>query len=245
MSRDRSLAGPFLLLACVIAVPTVAAQAPLRRDAQMPAFEYPADALEKGIGGIVIINLAVNPGGDVTTGEVASGPEELRDAAFKAALALKFEPRDETTSVSVSLAYQIRSDTSVVHISWGDGSRRYAVGRTFALNRGPSPVVWEQNTINRDVPAPKKVKDVAVVYPAEALAKKVQGAVIVEAQVDEEGSVTGTRLVSSIPLLDQAAIEAVDQWKYEPSIRDGIAVPIIVTVMVNFTITDPAIPSSR
>ena len=46
--------------------------------------------------------------------EVASGPEELRDAAFKAVLALKFEPREETTSVTVSVAYQIRSDTSVV-----------------------------------------------------------------------------------------------------------------------------------
>jgi TonB family protein len=245
MSRGRSLAGPFFVLACVIAATAVAAQAPLRRTVEMPILEYPTDALERGIGGVVVINLAVNPGGFVTTGEVASGPEELRVAAFKVAMALKFEPRDETTPLTVSVAYQIRSDTTVVNISWGDKLRRYAAGRTFPLNRGPVPVVWEQNTINRDVPAPKKVKDVAVAYPAEALEKKVQGAVVLEAQVDEEGNVTVTRLVSSIPLLDEAAIDAVNQWKYEPSTRNGIAVPVVVTVMVNFEIKDPPIPGSR
>ena len=105
-------------------------------------------------------------------------------------------------------------------------------------------MVWEQNTIDRGVPAPKKVRDVAVAYPAEALEKKVQGAVILEAQVDEEGNVTDTRLVSSIPL-DRAAIDAVSQWKYEPSTRNSIAVPIVVTVMVTFEIKDPPIPSLR
>ena len=47
---------------------------------------------------------------------------------------------------------------------------------------------------------------------------------------------TDTRLLQSIPLLDEAAIAAVKQWKYEPSLMNGVAVPVVVTVTVNFTL---------
>ena len=52
--------------------------------------EYPQDALERGIQGIVVVDITVNAAGDVTTAAVAGGPQELRASAFKAALALKY-----------------------------------------------------------------------------------------------------------------------------------------------------------
>jgi protein TonB len=42
--------------------------------------------------------------------------------------------------------------------------------------------------------------------------------------------------VQSIPLLDQAAVDAVKQWEYTPSIMNGLAVPVVMLVVVNFTI---------
>ena len=47
---------------------------------------------------------------------------------------------------------------------------------------------------------------------------------------------TKTRLLKSIPLLDQAALDAVRKWEYEPTMLNGVAVPLIMTVTVNFTL---------
>ncbi|RPI52317.1 MAG: energy transducer TonB, partial [Acidobacteria bacterium] len=90
----------------------------------------------------------------------------------------------------------------------------------------------------RDVRPPRKVKDVLPDYPAIARAAGVQGAVILEASIDERGHVTGASLLRSIPLLDQAAIDAVLQWQYEPAIVDGKAEPVTLTVTVNFVARD-------
>ena len=61
---------------------------------------------------------------------------------------------------------------------------------------------------------PIKMKDVAPVYPAIAQSARVQGDVVIEATIDEEGKVADTRVVKSVPLLDQAALDAVRQWEY-------------------------------
>ena len=88
-----------------------------RRAVKLPAIEYPEGALEEGLGGTVFVDVEVNAAGDVTTGAVASGPEGLRLAAFKMAMGLKFEPKNETTPVRVAVIYQIRSDFAAVSLS--------------------------------------------------------------------------------------------------------------------------------
>ena len=59
---------------------------------------------------------------------------------------------------------------------------------------------------------------------------------IIEATIDPHGKVSETHVLRSIPLLDQAALDAVRQWEYEPTRLNGVAVPVIVTVTVNFTL---------
>ena len=44
------------------------------------------------------------------------------------------------------------------------------------------------------------------------------------------------RILRSIPLLDQAALDAVRQWEYSPTLLNGVPVPVIMTVTVNFTL---------
>ena len=82
----------------------------------------------------------------------------------------------------------------------------------------------------------KKVKDVQPTYPPIAQSARVQGVVILEATIGPDGRVQDVRVLRSIPLLDAAAIEAVRQWVYTPTLLNNVPVPVIMTVTVNFTL---------
>ena len=82
---------------------------------------------------------------------------------------------------------------------------------------------------------PTKVKDVQPVYPAIARSARVAGVVTIEATIGPDGKVIDATVVRSIPLLDQAALDAVQQWEYTPTLLNGVPVPVLVTVTINFT----------
>jgi protein TonB len=86
--------------------------------------------------------------------------------------------------------------------------------------------------------APEKIVHVAPTYPALARASRVQGVVIIEAIIDGRGNVESARVLRSIALLDQAALDAVHLWKFTPTLLNGVAVPIIMTVTVNFKLSE-------
>ena len=73
------------------------------------------------------------------------------------------------------------------------------------------------------------------VYPPDASAAGIEGAVVAEIMVNESGVVTGARVLKSIPLLDEAALAAVKEWHYDATIVNGKPVPIKMTVTVNFS----------
>ncbi len=81
------------------------------------------------------------------------------------------------------------------------------------------------------------MRDVQPVYPPIAQAARVQGIVIIEATIGADGRITDTRVLRSIPLLDQAAVDAVRQWQYTPTQLNGVPVPVIMTVTVTFTLS--------
>ena len=87
-----------------------------------------------------------------------------------------------------------------------------------------------------NIKPPTKTKDVRPVYPSIAQSARVQGVVIVEATIGPDGHVAEARVLRSIPLLDQAALDAVKQWIFTPTLLNGTAVPVIMTVTVNFTL---------
>ncbi len=90
--------------------------------------------------------------------------------------------------------------------------------------------------IGGDVKAPTKIKDVKPLYPPIARDSRVQGVVIVEAIIDAAGDVVEARVLRSIPLLDEAALEAVQQWRFTPTVVDGVPQAVVMTVTVNFTL---------
>jgi len=58
--------------------------------------------------------------------------------------------------------------------------------------------------------------------------------VICEVMVGPDGKVQGAKILRSIPLLDQAALDAVQQWEFTPTLMNDAPVPVIMTVTVNF-----------
>jgi protein TonB len=88
--------------------------------------------------------------------------------------------------------------------------------------------------VGGEIQPPKKVKDVRPEYPSTARSARVEGTVILEAVIDTRGMVADVRVLKSIPLLDEAAVEAVKQWRYQATMLNGEAVPIVMTVTVNF-----------
>ncbi len=84
---------------------------------------------------------------------------------------------------------------------------------------------------------PEKVFDVAPIYPDEAQAAGVQGVVILDILIGEDGSVIEAGVVRSIPLLDQAALDAVYQWRFEPTLLYGEPIEIEMDVTIRFTLS--------
>jgi protein TonB len=91
--------------------------------------------------------------------------------------------------------------------------------------------------LHAGIQAPRKVVDVAPVYPELARATRVQGIVILEVVIDEHGDVGSARVLRSTTLLDQAALDAVRRWKFAPARLNGEAIPVVMTVTVNFTLS--------
>jgi TonB family protein len=89
--------------------------------------------------------------------------------------------------------------------------------------------------VGGNIKPPAKTKDARPIYPEDALAAKVQGVVIMEVTIDPQGLVSDARVLRSVPLLDQAAVDAVSQWEFQPTLVNGTPVPVIMTVTVNFT----------
>lgn len=89
--------------------------------------------------------------------------------------------------------------------------------------------------VGGNVRQPAKIKDAAPVLPEGARRADVHGMVILEIIIGTDGHVESAKVLRSIPLLDQAAIDAVKQWVYEPTQLNGMPVPVIMTVTVNFT----------
>ena len=90
--------------------------------------------------------------------------------------------------------------------------------------------------VGGQIKEPKKLKTVNPEYPDIAKQARVQGVVILECTISPQGKVTDVKILRGIPLLDAAAVEAVKQWVYSPTLLNGVPVPVIMTVTVNFTL---------
>jgi protein TonB len=91
--------------------------------------------------------------------------------------------------------------------------------------------------VGGQIRAPQQLRKINPVYPPIAQSARVQGVVILEATIGTDGKVKDVKVLRSIPLLDQAAIDAVRQWEYTPTMLNNVPVPVIMTVTVQFTLS--------
>jgi len=98
----------------------------------------------------------------------------------------------------------------------------------------PPPQATPPVRLHSGIQAPVKTVNVAPIYPAIAQAVHAQGIVIIETTIDAEGRVSDAKVLRSIALLDDAALAAVRQWRFTPALLNGVPIPVIMTVTVNF-----------
>jgi TonB family protein len=124
-----------------------------------------------------------------------------------------------------------------------------ALATSEAVNAAPSPEPGPSASLVRvaeevqgpvrvggDIREPKKIKDLKPAYPEEAKANGVQGIVIMEAVIDVDGRVADIKVLRGHPLLNQAALDAVSQWEFTPTLLNGQPVQVLMTVTINFTL---------
>jgi len=179
---------------------------------------YPEKARQGHVEGIVILEAKIDELGDVVDARVLRSIPVLDQAALDAVKQWKYEPlivegKPRKVVFTVTVRFMLKESDRDKTIA------KFAQGAVKAEG---------------DIKPPKLVKEVAPVYPEVARVAGVQGVVILSVKADETGRVADVMVLRSIPLLDQAAIDAVNQWVYEPYVKDGKAEPIVFTVTVRF-----------
>jgi TonB family protein len=88
--------------------------------------------------------------------------------------------------------------------------------------------------VGGDVKQAKLISSVPPAYPAMAKSQHISGAVTIDALIDANGRVTTMKVISGPTLLQGAAMDALKQWKYQPATLNGNAVPMHLTVTLQF-----------
>ena len=119
----------------------------------------------------------------------------------------------------------------------GSSSMGFTTGLSVGVSGGvvsnpPAPDAPVR--VGGNIRAPIKIVDVRPVMPDKARDEGISGVVIMEVTIDVDGFVKAARVLRSIPLLDEAALAAVRQWRYEPTLLNGQPVPVIMTATVAF-----------
>src|SRR5262249_48381585 len=128
-----------------------------------------------------------------------------------------------------------------------DGRNGVALG--VANERGDEAVVTPGDEsvqplrVGGEVKPPKLLRRVEPTYPEAARRSRGEGRVVLEIVIGADGKVAQARVVRSIPGLDEAALAAVKQWVYAPTVNAGVRVPLVMTVTVDFRRPAPETPS--
>jgi len=174
---------------------------------------YPKVAREARIEGIVIVEATTGIYGRVQNVKVLRSIPLLDQAAVDAVFQWVYEPfvidgKPRGVIFTVTVVFKLDNETKT---------------------QGPVRALG-------DIKPPRLIQRVDPIYPEEAKEAGLEGVVIVEATTGIYGRVQNVKVLRSIPLLDQAAVDAVYQWIYEPFVLDGKRRGVIFTVTVTFTL---------
>jgi len=111
-------------------------------------------------------------------------------------------------------------------------------GSAVEIPAPPPPLpVQSPVRLHAGMQPPRKIVNLDPIYPQVAQQARIEGTVVLETVIDVKGQVTSVRVLRSIPLLDQAAVDAVRGWMYTPTRLNGVPVPVVLTVTVRFALS--------
>jgi protein TonB len=111
-------------------------------------------------------------------------------------------------------------------------------GRTHIAPPPPPKAIVQHGPyrVGGEVQPPQLVRKIQPNYPPLARQTRTQGDVVINCMIDSQGNVTQMKLVSGPPLLVQAAMQAVGEWKYRPTLLNGTPVSVEMHVTVHFSL---------
>jgi len=216
---------------------------------------YPESAKRARVQGVVVIKVTINEEGFVFDTQVVKGHPLLSQAAVDAVKQWQYSPtllNGERVPIiaTVSVVFNLNEGKSTAQMEdpsiRPDGglnafvppSSGYLAGQY--ANPDANPPRRTALRVGGDIQQSKLIYKVNPVYPEEAKAERLEGTVVLQVTVNEEGLVSG--IIASpgnYEILEEAAIDAVRQWKYSPTFLNGEPVPVFATVTVVFNLGSP------
>jgi TonB family protein len=235
--------GRILLLVCLasVAVSQEASETPIEVSSdstqnlltrKVPPV-YPPLARQARIQGTVILNVIITKTGDIGAVRLVSGHPMLAPAAIEAVRQWRYQPylvNGEPTEVATNLQ---------IHFTLADNPLPGggAVATTGVEAGATGKVADGLARVSEPVMRGLRTQKIDPVYPSAAFEAAAQGGVVMVVQIDRDGNVADISSVSGHPLLVQAAIDAVKQWKYRPYLRNGTPTDVKTTVHLRFELT--------
>jgi TonB family protein len=198
-----------------------------------PVPEYPNQAVEKGMQGRVKVMFHISETRDVESTEIVSGNPILATAAEQAMKRWKFEPfirSGKAVKVFTTLPYDFAFKNNVSDIPVSPPPAQTKL-ETPALGKIEKPLLVR---ISAGVAEGMLIHRVAPVYPPDAKATDIEGNVLLHARIGTDGPIYNLDVISGPPELVEAAIGAVEQWRYRPYTIDGKTVEVDTQIRVQY-----------
>jgi TonB family protein len=206
-----------------------------------PVVTYPKGALERAIGGTILVEVTPDSEGHVEGVQVLSGPIALQKDVIKAVLTWQFPTQ------AGRKPRQIRIQFDPVQAGRAAAENRFQRQATSADDASPITDVRSGSTTRvPELPAPSRIRvsaemqaaklisKVDPVYPPIAKAAHIQGVVRFSAIIGTDGRVENILLLKGPPLLADAARNAASQWTYSPTFVNAKAVEVVTEIEVEF-----------
>ena len=203
-------------------------------------FVHPEEAIRDSLEGKVFLKFIVNVDGSVSDVRVLRGPEVFHQAAIDAISQYRFKPAEHNGKpVAVWMTQPVNFQLPKQQTRQAPRSSRYVpptASGQISLKKNFSS---EVRPIFKVEVKPKLLHEVLPVYPKEALENKVEGRVPLRYVVNVDSSVSGVKVLKSSGTIDrkdfqQAAIDAVSQFRYKPAEHNGKPVAVWIIRMIRF-----------
>jgi TonB family protein len=219
--------------------------------------KYPKEARKQKLQGQVVLRTTINESGNVTGMSVVSGDPVLGSSALQAALKFKFEPftqEGHAVAVRQDLTFEFVPDRKTAELSLplpapsslqSEAASHPPItipntrpsGATSSAPHAPSgrPITGGVYRVGGGVSAPRVLYSPDPEYSDEARRAKYEGTCVLSLIVGPDGLPRDIRVARSLGMgLDEKAIEAVRQWRFQPAMKDGQPVTVAINVEVSF-----------